>query len=349
MARSASRRFGRSPAQAALTVLALAAGLGLAATAPAAADTNTYGDSIGEPDVPPAYDITSYRATLTATSLTVTIWTRATAADPLAADPHAWIGIETNRGHSESYQLTNDSGTWQVTGNDHPTTPTCPADHTVGVNTITVTVPASCIGSPAEAAFFVELLVPVPEGSWPFADWAPAPELRPTRQFYPAPMDAGPDIAPTTNPQVAVYRFYSPDLANAHFFTTDEAEASGLMESRGSWHFEGPAFNAIAKAGSTCPEGRPVHRFWSPVVQSHFYTQNEAEKDSLIAHDRRWSYEGVAYCAYAEKTLASIPLYRFWSPRFGKHFYTADPMESEHLRTVDHDWNYEGIAYYVLP
>ena len=56
---------------------------------------------------------------------------------------------------------------------------------------------------------------------------------------FSAPVSAGPDVSPTTNPQVAVYRFWSPGFKNAHFFTTDEVEAENILWGDGNWQFEG--------------------------------------------------------------------------------------------------------------
>lgn len=206
-------------------------------------------------------------------------------------------------------------------------------------------MPISCIGSPAHVSVSIV--------HWGFIrgfdaigfDVAPGQTLRP----FSTPVLAGPDVAPTTNPQVFVYRFWSRGFNNAHFFTTSDIEAENILSEDRNWLFEGSAFSAIAASGATCPEGSPVHRFYSQVFQSHFYTQDEAEKSAIIAGDHNWSYEGVAYCSYPTQTAGTVPLYRFWSPTFGKHFFTASQAESDHIRAVDSNWNYEGIAFYVLP
>jgi hypothetical protein len=146
-----------------------------------------------------------------------------------------------------------------------------------------------------------------------------------------------------------VYRFWSPGFGNAHFFTTSGSEALHIIDTDRSWIYEGPAFSALTASGSTCTQGAPVHRFYSAVFRSHFYTQSAAEKERIQATDRNWAYEGVAYCAYPNQVAGSKPLYRFWSPGFGKHFFTADQAEADHIRAVDRNWTYEGVAYYVLP
>lgn len=148
----------------------------------------------------------------------------------------------------------------------------------------------------------------------------------------------------------AVERFWSPVFGNAHFYTANEGEAQHLSEVDRNWVDEGRAFRAAQPADGVCQSGtQAVYRFYSSVFASHFYTQSAAERDQLVATDRNWTYEGLAYCAYSSATADSVALYRFWSAVFGKHFYTASQAEADHLRAADPNWSYEGIAYYVLP
>jgi hypothetical protein len=146
-----------------------------------------------------------------------------------------------------------------------------------------------------------------------------------------------------------VFRFWSPRFNNAHFFTTSYTEAANIERNDPNWISEGTAFRGLAANGESCDLGQPVYRFYSAAFQSHFYTQSAAEKAHIVANDRSWRYEGVAYCAYTEALPGTVPLYRFWSPGFGKHFFTANQAEAEHSRAVDRNWTYEGVAYYVLP
>ncbi len=148
---------------------------------------------------------------------------------------------------------------------------------------------------------------------------------------------------------VAVWRFWSPRFDNAHFFTTNEAEAAHIRAVDRNWIDEGRAFAAYAPSGDECPGATAVHRFYSQRFQSHFYTASQAEADDIRGTDPNWSYEGVSYCATTSKVVGSTALYRFWSPGFGKHFFTANAAEAAQLRLHDPNWNYEGIAYYVLP
>jgi len=47
----------------------------------------------------------------------------------------------------------------------------------------------------------------------------------------------------------------------------------------------------------------PVYRFWSPTLEGHFYTADEAEKQKLIDdYPHVWTYECIAF--YAKKGVA---------------------------------------------
>ncbi len=100
----------------------------------------------------------------------------------------------------------------------------------------------------------------------------------------------------------------------------------------------------------TPSEAMPVYRFWSPVVGKHFYTLNEAEKAILLSrYSRVWTYEGVAFRAFASPTDDGLaPVHRFWSASSGAHFYTLDEAEKDKLiDSYAGIWTYEGIAFYA--
>jgi hypothetical protein len=95
----------------------------------------------------------------------------------------------------------------------------------------------------------------------------------------------------------------------------------------------------------------PVHRFWSPVTSSHFYTMSESERQRLVdLHADVWIYEGVAFRALPENSeTEALPVYRFWSPVTGSHFYTMDEAERNKLLTEYQGiWIPEGIEFYAF-
>jgi hypothetical protein len=94
----------------------------------------------------------------------------------------------------------------------------------------------------------------------------------------------------------------------------------------------------------------PVHRFWSPVAGSHFYTSSESERETLTRSPEVWIYEGVAFRALPENgDPKSLPVYRFWSPVTDGHFYTIDEAERDRLlREFEGVWIPEGIEFYAF-
>ena len=109
--------------------------------------------------------------------------------------------------------------------------------------------------------------------------------------YYAFETDAEPGLLP-------VYRFWSPVLV-AHFYTTSESEKQKLIDNYSHvWTYEGIAFYAYPE-GQQPQDAKPVYRFWSPVLETHFYTMSETEKNKLIDnYSHVWTYEGVAWYAY---------------------------------------------------
>ncbi len=105
-----------------------------------------------------------------------------------------------------------------------------------------------------------------------------------------------------------------------------------------------------SKEFATPAAWRPVYRFWSPVLERHFYTLSAAERDKLINnYSGVWTYEKVAYYAFADNTEpGTAPVYRFWSGELNTHFYTASQAERDKLiNNYPQVWAYEGIAFYA--
>jgi hypothetical protein len=101
-----------------------------------------------------------------------------------------------------------------------------------------------------------------------------------------------------------VYRFWSSEKGS-HFYTISEGEKDKMM-GKGSlidgiqtvWTYEGIAFYAHPE-GQQPVDALPVYRFWSPVLEHHFYTISESEKNKLInRYSDVWTYEGIAWYAY---------------------------------------------------
>lgn len=147
-----------------------------------------------------------------------------------------------------------------------------------------------------------------------------------------------------------VYRFWSPRTGK-HFYTINAQEKEKLLiEYPLVWTYEGVAFAAFCDDSD--PLTRPVYRFWSDKLASHFYTMDEQEKEKLVQEQAKtWVFEGVAFYVYPSglQPKMTSPVYRFWSPVKGGYFYTADEAEKENLIVkFPKAWNYEGVAWYAL-
>jgi len=96
----------------------------------------------------------------------------------------------------------------------------------------------------------------------------------------------------------------------------------------------------------------PVYRFWSPVLESHFFTTGADEKQTLIdLFSGVWTFEGIAYFTLGDASNpGTVPVYRFWSPALSSHFYTISEEEkSALLKDFPDIWTLEGVAFYGFP
>lgn len=155
----------------------------------------------------------------------------------------------------------------------------------------------------------------------------------------------------TVNKTVPVYSFWSPVLGH-YFFTAGAEEKQALIDLYPDiWTFEGIAYFTPTEGRD--PNAAPVYRFWSPVLSSHFYTINEAEKDMLVRdYSYFWAFDGIAFYAFPEgkQPADSCPVYRFWSGVQSSHFYTTSEKERDDLIANSPDvWTFEGIAWYAYP
>lgn len=97
----------------------------------------------------------------------------------------------------------------------------------------------------------------------------------------------------------SVYRFYSEKL-KTHLYTMDEYEKSQIIANYPEtvWRYEGVAYCADKIQVNSAV--KPVYRFYSEALKSHLFTNDEYEKNQIIANypPEIWRYEGIAYFAY---------------------------------------------------
>ena len=99
---------------------------------------------------------------------------------------------------------------------------------------------------------------------------------------------------------------------------------------------------------TTPPGGRsPVYRFFNRQSGAHFYTNNAAERDFVIATYPVFQYENVAFYAYGAATTGKSAVFRFFNKQTGTHFYTANEGERDFVRQTYAAFNYEGPVWYA--
>ncbi len=153
-------------------------------------------------------------------------------------------------------------------------------------------------------------------------------------------------------PVQPIFRFWSSVLAH-HFYTTDESERDGVIHDYPDvWtDYEGPAY--YVPIDDSDPNVRPVYRFWSDLLSSHFYTISEDEKEYILNNypTNVWQLEGIVFYAYPVgwQPADSKPVYRFWSGQHGTHFYTISEDEKNYIIATypNYTWAPEGIVWYA--
>ena len=121
-----------------------------------------------------------------------------------------------------------------------------------------------------------------------------------------------------------------------------DSDASG-------WPSALPSGSAHSRAVVRDPGREPVFRFWSKGYRAHFYTISAEEKDSLVATNPNWNFEGTAYRAERHSTGETVALYRFYSKNYRGHFFTISLAEKREIARTNPNWKYEGVAYCVFP
>ena len=158
-----------------------------------------------------------------------------------------------------------------------------------------------------------------------------------------------------------VRRFYEQNRGN-HFYTADENEAKIIKAKSEAgeldYQDENIDFAALtndrdAITGETIAAAKPVYRFFNSHTGAHFYTMNEAEKDTIQSNDFGYDFEGISYYAFTSQPakIDTIPLYRMFNSQSGTHLYTVDNNELDYLQNNAPHFSLENngeAAFYVL-
>src|SRR5690606_12101908 len=90
------------------------------------------------------------------------------------------------------------------------------------------------------------------------------------------------------------FAFFHPGI-NHYFVTADPVERDLVLAS--GWYSADDGFLVWPAQGPAPAEARPVCRFYSELVNSHFYTASASECGSLQSAASGWTYEGIAFRA----------------------------------------------------
>ena len=91
----------------------------------------------------------------------------------------------------------------------------------------------------------------------------------------------------------------------------------------------------------------PIYRLYNRRTQTHFYTPDPAERDRTVQRSSEYSYDGVAFYAYASSGVASDAVYRFYNTRTGVHFYTINVTERANIRNTLPWYSDEGMSWFA--
>ncbi|MBN1508280.1 MAG: glycosyltransferase family 39 protein [Sedimentisphaerales bacterium] len=137
----------------------------------------------------------------------------------------------------------------------------------------------------------------------------------------------------------------------AQFVTISEDEKNALLERfpSATREYGGIACYAYAQS-DVAADIEPVHRFWSPVQRRHFYTILSSEKETIQAESPNdlWTYEGVAFYAFAEgrQPPDAVPVHRFWSEQTGYSWAVTGQGHGTSFASDDNSID-DGVGWYI--
>lgn len=158
-------------------------------------------------------------------------------------------------------------------------------------------------------------------------------------------------------PTQKAYTLYHPGI-NHFFVTADDEELDIVIGNGGSlgWQAADNGFNVWPAVGPAPSTALPVCRFYSSLVNSHFYTASESECLELQENpDSGWAYEGIAFQALVPTAGAcpagTTPVWRLFNNRQheldSNHRFVASP-ETYRIMIAD-GWAGEGVAFCSPP
>jgi len=137
-----------------------------------------------------------------------------------------------------------------------------------------------------------------------------------------------------------------------YFLTADYDEKESLMRGGGGggWYGTG-GFNTWLVEGPAPAAAKPVCRFYSAAVNSHFYTAGPGECEMLKQPGSGWTYEGIAFRALVpiKGTCypGTRPVFRLYNDRAAQndsnHRFVTNADTYRHM--IANGWIGEGVAF----
>lgn len=90
-----------------------------------------------------------------------------------------------------------------------------------------------------------------------------------------------------------------------------------------------------------------VYRFFNSKTGTHFYTANASERDFVIRSFPEFSYENIAFYAFADAGSGRDPVFRFYNSTSGAHFYSISTVERDSVIANLPQFRYETISWYA--
>lgn len=90
-----------------------------------------------------------------------------------------------------------------------------------------------------------------------------------------------------------------------------------------------------------------VYRYFNPTAGVHFYTNSEAERESVQSLDN-YIPEGQSYVTADPTSDGAEDVYRFFNDTTGVHLYTTSEVERDNIQNNLDSFTFEGTAFYAF-
>ena len=142
-----------------------------------------------------------------------------------------------------------------------------------------------------------------------------------------------------------------------HYFLTADYDESMLLRGVGGvrdWYESGRVFYAWPGYGPAPAAAKPVCRFYSSLVNSHFYTAGVGECEALKQPGSGWTYEGIAFRALVPTKgvcyPGTTPVWRLYNGRAAQndtnHRFVTSADVYWHM--MANGWIGEGVVFCAI-